>query len=216
MPSEPTGSQPWRTPRKHPRVRLVTQVESRTSGQVSLGRVENISIGGMLILTKETFEPGTDVLVRFNLPSGPHIETQGRIQHAKPGSQMGVHFLDLKEKDLQIITSFVQEVKPYDRRSARLPRRTRLVLRWDDSEGKPQQEAVETRLWSRHGGMVRAENPLKPGTEIVVEWPEKKKQTRARVVNLWLTSSDEQAHVAFEFLEPDNFWEMDFPPDPKL
>jgi len=207
---------PWRNPRRHPRVTLVTQVESRARGQTCLGRVENISVGGMLVLTRDTFEAGSEVVVRFNLPGGGHVEAAARVMHTRPGAQMGVQFINLTEDDRRAIVGYVQEVKPYIRRSVRLARRTTLLLRWKDSEGNPREEVVETRLWSRHGGMLLAETPLKPGTDITLAWPEKGKEGRARVVYRGLGGEEGLAEVGFEFLEAGNFWGIEFPADPKL
>lgn len=212
---EPSAPPPWRNPRKHPRVNLVTQVESLAEGRISLGRVENISVGGMLVLTRETFEAGSEVVVRFNLPDGGHVEAAARVMHTKPGAQMGIQFLNLTEEDRRAIAGFVQEVKPYNRRSVRLVRRISLFLRWQDSEGNQREEVVETRLWSRYGGMVLAEIPLKPGTDVVLAWPDGK-EARARVVFRSQGGPDGLAEISFEFLDAGNFWGIEFPPDPKL
>jgi hypothetical protein len=212
---EPSAPPPWRNPRKHPRVTLVTQVESRARGQTCLGRVENISVGGMLVLTRDTFEAGSEVVVRFNLPGGGHVEATARVMHTKPGAQMGLQFLGLKEEERRAIAGYVQEVKPYTRRSVRLARRVSLFLRWKDSEGNEREEVVETRLWSRYGGMVLAEVSLKPGTDIVLVWPDGK-EARARVVYRGLGGEGGLAELGFEFLEAGNFWGIEFPPDPKL
>ena len=93
-----------RIPRRHPRVRLVTQVEG-----TSLGRTENISVGGVLIYSRETFEPKTGVIVRFTLPSSRPIKAQGVVVHSKPGVCMGIQFLQLKDDDLKAIEEFVRE-----------------------------------------------------------------------------------------------------------
>lgn len=212
---EPSAPPPWRNPRKHPRVNLVTQVESRAEGRISLGRVENISVGGMLVLTRETFEAGSEVVVRFNLPDGGHVEAAARVMHTKPGAQMGIQFLNLTEEDRRAIAGFVHQVKPYNRRSVRLVRRISLFLRWQDSEGNQREEVVETRLWSRYGGMVLAEIPLKPGTDVVLAWPDGK-EARARVVYRRQGGEEGLAEVSFEFLEAGNFWGIEFPADPKL
>lgn len=96
-------------PRRHPRVRLVTQVESRTSGQSSIGRTENISEGGMLVLSRDTFEPQTDVIVRFNLPLGRTVQAEGIVVHTQPGVNMGIHFHHINQDDLSAIKEFVRQ-----------------------------------------------------------------------------------------------------------
>ncbi len=93
-----------KVPRRHPRVRLVTQVEA-----TSLGRTENISEGGMLVVTRDTFEPGTEVKFRFSLPGGRSIEGYGKVIHSKSKTQMGIEFGDLKQEDRKAIATFVRE-----------------------------------------------------------------------------------------------------------
>ena len=102
-------TQQWQVPRKHPRARLMTQVESRTSRATSLGRADNVSLGGLLVLSPDTFDAKTEVVVRFNLPSGQHIEAQGMVVHAQPGDRMGIEFIHLKVDHQKAIMQFVQQ-----------------------------------------------------------------------------------------------------------
>ena len=106
------ATQQWQVPRKHPRVRLVTQVESKSSRAVGLGRTEDISEGGLLIRTPETFDSQSEVTVRFNLPPippGRPIETQGLVVHTQPGVSMGIQFLQLDDRNRNAIVGFVQK-----------------------------------------------------------------------------------------------------------
>ncbi len=105
--SPPTES--WRNPRKHPRVQLLTQVESQTSGATSIGRTENISQGGLLVYTRDTFDASTSVIVRFNLSPGRLIEAQGKVVHVQVGVQMGIQFSQVTGEDRKAITEFVRE-----------------------------------------------------------------------------------------------------------
>jgi c-di-GMP-binding flagellar brake protein YcgR len=98
-----------RIPRKHPRVQLLTQVESQTSGATSIGRTENISQGGLLVYTRETFDASTSVIVRFNLSPGRLIEAQGKVVHVQVGVQMGIQFSQVTDEDRKAITEFVRE-----------------------------------------------------------------------------------------------------------
>ncbi len=99
----------WRTPRKHPRAQLLTQVESQTSGATSIGRTENISQGGLLVYTRDTFDASTSVIVRFNLSPGRLIEAQGKVVHVQVGVQMGIQFSQVTDEDRKAITEFVRE-----------------------------------------------------------------------------------------------------------
>lgn len=210
---EPQGSSAQRPPRRHLRVKLVTQVESHRGGRTGLGRMENISLGGALILSPETFETGSEVVVRFTLPGGRPIEARSKVAREVPGTQMGLRFEELKPEDRKAIAQFVEEVKPYRRRSARLPRRVVVEVGWRDLEGNDHRESAETRLLSLHGGMVLTLTGLKPGTDIVVLRPEQQREARARVVFRALGGPGGRAEVAFEFLEPGNFWDIEFPQD---
>ena len=93
-----------RIPRKHPRVRLVTQVEA-----TSLGRTENVSVGGVMVVTRETFEANTHVIVRFNLPPDCSIEAPGVVTHSLPQVSMGIKFLKLKDDDRKAIEEFIRQ-----------------------------------------------------------------------------------------------------------
>ena len=97
-----------RIPRKHPRVRLLTQVESQTSGATSIGRTENISQGGLLVYSRETFDASTKVIVRFNLSPGHLIEAPGVVMHSLPQVSMGIKFLQLKDNDRKAIEEFIR------------------------------------------------------------------------------------------------------------
>ena len=98
--------------RRSRRVRLLTQVESKTACDVtSLGHSEDISKGGMLVATSETIEPKTEVIVRFHLPAPPRvtfIETLGEVVRVRPAKFMGIRFLDLKFCDRKAIDEFVK------------------------------------------------------------------------------------------------------------
>ncbi len=101
-----------RATRRHPRARLVTQVEATT-----LGRTENISVGGVLVLTRETFQPGTEVTVRFTLPPDQFISATGVIVHTTPAVSMGIHFTGLKDGDRKAIESYVKQTAEENRAS---------------------------------------------------------------------------------------------------
>ena len=46
---------------------LLAQVEIGNTGNFSIGRVQNISEGGMLVLTHTTIDLKTEIMTRFNL-----------------------------------------------------------------------------------------------------------------------------------------------------
>ena len=89
----------------------MAQVESGTVAHFSIGRVQNISEGGLFVKTPDTFDPKTEITVRFNLPPIPHechIGSKGVVIHAKPGVHMGIEFLQMKEEHRKAIAELVQ------------------------------------------------------------------------------------------------------------
>jgi hypothetical protein len=97
----------WRNSRQHRRVRLTTRVESRATGVATIGSADNVSVGGLLVIARDTFESGTEVVVRFDLPSGHAVEAQGVVVHALTGERMGIQFHALKLADVDAIEEFV-------------------------------------------------------------------------------------------------------------
>lgn len=64
--------------RRTPRARLLVQVECSRGRDYVLGRSQEVSEGGLLVLTGNPFEPGSEVVVRFPLlpdPPGIFIES---------------------------------------------------------------------------------------------------------------------------------------------
>lgn len=110
MPKEPgLPVQPSRIPRRDPRAPLYTKVESQTSHATVIGLTDNISVGGLLVLCGVTFEPSTEVIVRFDLPPRHNVETQGVVVHAQPGLRMGIQFHQLKDEYRKAIAQYVQQ-----------------------------------------------------------------------------------------------------------
>ena len=109
---QPTAkTDPAEDRRKSQRVGLLTQVESRTATDSSLGRAVSISVGGLLVQTSDTFDAKTEVTIRFNLPPFPpgrSIECQGVIVRVQPGVHMGIEFLQMKDEHRKAIAEFVK------------------------------------------------------------------------------------------------------------
>lgn len=107
--SGPTGVNRRRTAR----ARLVTQIESRAPAGSSIGHSEDVSETGLLVLTRDTFESGTEVTARFNLPPVPPghaVECQGTVVRAEPGVSMAIEFTQLKDEDRQAVSAYVRQL----------------------------------------------------------------------------------------------------------
>ena len=87
----------------------LTQVESPT-GNSTLGRVANVSLGGLLVRTATTFKPGTRVTIRFHMrlaPDSHFIESRGLVVHEETGASMGIQFLQLQESARRALSDYI-------------------------------------------------------------------------------------------------------------
>jgi PilZ domain len=97
--------------RKQPRVPLVAQIEHGRSQP--LGWVKDISPGGLFIETRRLPAPGSQVLVRFNLPThNAVIQARCVVTYHLPATGMGVQFVEISEEDLQIIRAYIEKHFP--------------------------------------------------------------------------------------------------------
>ncbi len=103
--------------------------------------------------------------------------------------------------------------KPYRRRSARIPRRLKVLLRWRDLAGNPKEEPAETLNLSRHGCMVACRSPHRLGEEVSINWPEAKREARARIVWREMGGPDVPVRLGLEFADVEEFWGIEFPAD---
>ena len=100
--------------RRFPRVPagLLVQVEDPSSKVNALGRLTNLSEGGVLLTAKKSLDPQTELDVRFNLPPvppGQPVEAKGVVVHCQPDGSMGVQFLLVGDEALQAIANYVQK-----------------------------------------------------------------------------------------------------------
>ena len=205
------GTPRWREPRKHPHLHLATKVESLAGEVTSDGRTENISVGGLLFVSRETFDIGTEVVVKLVLPSGHGVVAQGKVVHVKPRVRMGIQFVHLTNEDKKAVADYVQEILPYTRRSSRITKQLSVVLRWRDRNGIPREELAETVTLSRHGGMLLSPTAFKPGEDAFLWWSEAKKGAQIRIVFRQLGGRENLAELGFEFVDTEEFWGIEFP-----
>ena len=98
------------------------------------------------------------------------------------------------------------------RRSGRIARRVEVQLHWQEQGDKWLEAPAETKMISRYGCLLAGQCRIKLGEEIRVVWPEKQRETKAKVVFRQLGGSSEPVQLAVEFVGSDDFWEIDFPP----
>ncbi len=194
---------------KFPRVSLDTPVEVRTPNSTLMARSADVSIGGLLIRTPHLFAPGTQLVVRFNLPEGHSITSKAKVVHTTGESAMGLEFVQLQPEDRDILADFTFKMLQYVRRGGRLAQRYYLLVRGTTTDS--QQEVAETVLVSRHGGLLVCRAAFKFGEHIFLWWPEKNRGAEAKIVFRQLKGPDGLTELGFEFHDTDNFWELEFP-----
>lgn len=212
--------------RQTPRVPILTQVEAQGDAATALGHARDISLGGMLIETPETITEGATVIVRFFIPPDRKpIEAAGRVVRVQDGKSMGIAFMGLRQTDQKKIAGYIHEIHEVAaeladpaqpgtsalRRSARIPRRLPVQLSWQNEDGRPQQEAGETHLLSRHGALLLIFTELQPGQLVRIAAPDGKNGV-ARVVWVKPAQMIGRTEVGIEILGVENFWGIEFSP----
>lgn len=109
---EPAALKPSREDRrKTRRVHLITHVQCKITGDYTMGRSEDISEGGLLVVTGKTFDSQTEVAVHFDLPPYPPgilIEIQGVVVWARAAESMGIQFLEPSDQQREAIAKYIQ------------------------------------------------------------------------------------------------------------
>ena len=209
----PRGEDHWRTRRRYARVSTDTPVEiytKSTSGPPLLGRIDSLSVGGVLASCRKSFDPDTELAMLFQLPTGFRIHAFGRVAYAVPEKHFGLAFVDLDRDAHLHLEEFTKKELGYARRSSRVPHRTHLTIRSLDDAGSHDEVPADTVLVSRNGGLLVCSATYKVGQLICLWSPEQKCSTRARVLfqQVWATGS--LVEVGFEFLADEDFWKIDF------
>lgn len=213
--------------RQTPRAPILTQVEAQGDSATALGHARDISLGGMLIESPETLSEGATVIVRFFMPPDRKpIQAAGRIVRAREGETMGIAFMGLRQSDQEKIAEYIKGIQQVSeellgfqpgpgadghRRSARVHRRVPVQLSWQDEEGRPQQEAGETQLLSKHGALLLTFSELQPGQLVRLVAPESRNAV-ARVVWVKPAQMVGRMEVGIEILGAEDFWGIEFVP----
>jgi hypothetical protein len=186
---------------------LRAEVQCVTTGHTIHGWSENISMGGLFVLTKETLESGTQVAVRMKFPSGYWLECPGLIARVTPGKNMGIQFRELKEADQKELDGYIKKQKD-PRRSPRVVRRLDVKLRWTDPGGHDREEPAQTESLSRYGCLLVCHTRFKLGDNLYIWWPERNRGVHVRTVYRRLGATATEMGV--EFLGDSDFWGSDF------
>jgi len=72
-------------------------------------RVEDFSMSGAFIASEETVALGSRLELHFSLPEG-QIQIQGIVRNVREGQGMGVEFVSMRGKDLDLILAAVKRL----------------------------------------------------------------------------------------------------------
>jgi hypothetical protein len=212
--SAPSSSErQWRARRRYARVPILAPVEIYTKNTVGpplAGRIDNLSVGGVLTSCRERFDLQTELAMLFQIPSGFRIHAFGRVIYAVPERHFGVAFIDLDHDARLHLEEFTQKMLGYARRSGRVPYRTHLTIRSSEGAGPHQEESADSVLVSAHGGLLVCRAAYNVGQEVYLWSPEQKCGARARVVFQHVWSAGGLVEVGVEFLTDEDFWKIDF------
>ncbi len=206
--NRPFAPQPWRYPRKHPRVSLEIPVELQAGNIRVIARSADVSVGGLLLRTSRTWQPGTELAVRFNLPDGRFISCVAKVVHETSGAKMGLEFSQLRRECRSVLADFTCRMSRYVRRGDRIARRYYLLVR-GSSPAHAQKELAETVLISPHGGLLVCRIPYDVDEQIHIWWPERGRDTGARIVSRRECASRDLIELGFRFENGDGFWDSD-------
>ncbi len=98
--------------RKMPRAAYMTPIRLGLGDRTVDGRTEDISVGGLLVLSRDPLTPETDVTARFALPiEGRIVETPARVRWSIPREHgvraAGLEFVNLDGPTRQDIARYV-------------------------------------------------------------------------------------------------------------
>ena len=84
------------------------------------------------------------------------------------------------------------------------------MLHWREAQGAWREIPAETKILSRHGCLVACCARIKLHDEVMIWWLEKMSYARARVVFRSVSPNSDSVEIAFEFLDSEDFWGLNF------
>jgi CheY-like chemotaxis protein len=97
-----------REKRSYVRLPLRTVVTCHSGGHQFTSASLNISEGGMLLEASGRLEVGSDIELRFSVPSSPGVlNPRAIVIRREPPDRMAVHFLDLSLEDRKAILDYI-------------------------------------------------------------------------------------------------------------
>ena len=94
--------------REYRRVRLITQVQCAALGRKDALVTRDVSLGGLLIVTKKPYPANAEIDVSFSLPFADlPVCCRGQVSYTIKGCCLGVRFLEMSEESHLALKQFV-------------------------------------------------------------------------------------------------------------
>ena len=101
LPEHFEQAQPRSERRKYRRVKLITQVRGVAMGREDALMTRDVSLGGLLIVTKKPYPANAEVEVSFSLPFADlGVFCRGQVSYTIKDRCLGVRFLEMSEESL--------------------------------------------------------------------------------------------------------------------
>lgn len=89
--------------RRSTRAALFTEVQYEGAGTHAETRISDINLSGVFIDALSPLPVGAGVKLKFTLPGGHRVATEGVVVHSQPSIGMGVEFTGLTPEDARLI-----------------------------------------------------------------------------------------------------------------
>lgn len=205
-----------------PRKISVTLLWQDSTGQPQQDSAETVLVSryGAMVLTFTPLQPGR--LVWVVVPAMNHKKELARVVWVNTATRTGRVEMALEllgaenfwELDFPPYGAESEEPRPRGkRRSARLEQRQQVVINWEDEWGRAREEEAQTWGICQHGALLGARVALAERQILRLRSPELGREVEARVVHSRPGFVPGYTDLGVEFIGPEDFWGIDFPPD---
>ena len=97
--------------RKHTRAtaHLLASTKEQSTGITGYGRITNVSLGGVYILTTDPCPPRQKVSIQFKIPgSGAMVAAETVVRRVHPGEGMGLEFEALTAEQGKALLDYIK------------------------------------------------------------------------------------------------------------
>lgn len=205
-----------------PRRVTITLLWQDAQGQQNQEAAETVLLSryGAMVLTFTPLQPGR--LVWVVVPAMNQKKELARVVWVNTATrtgrvEMGLELLGGENFwEIEFPPHGTESTEPRprgERRSARIEERRNVVVSWEDEWGRAREEDGQTWGICRHGALVGARVPLAAHQIVRVRVPELDREAEARVVHSRPGFVPGYTDMGIEFIGPEDFWGVDFPPD---